>query len=260
MKNLSAIILVLTIFLSGCQYFNGETSKTTDVKNADGTIIKTKNFNNDPSSPIEWKVSVKVDAQGKTIRHGESIRYSKTGKVYERINYVDNKMEGKRYTYHSTGNIWKEQNYKDGKLDGECKRYDRSGKLTAIYNYKQGLPGTGLIEYTNLGIERTQPTLKITKLDEVSKASRYKIKLSLTGEDLNSVKSVDYYLGDLIEGKYFHKNLERARILNDKEGEFNFEVPKGTMLKKTYNMVAVVKKSSGLLSILQSKVSVNVSN
>ncbi len=260
MKNLSAIIIALTVLLSGCQMITGGSDNNTESKSADGTIIKTKNFNNDPSSPIEWKVSVKVDKDGKTIRHGESIRYSKSGKIYERINYVENKIEGTRYTYHSTGNIWKEQNYKQGKLDGECKRYDRKGNLTAVYYYKQGLPGVGLKEYTNLGAERKQPNFKVTKVDQVRLANRYKLKLSLTGEELDRVKSVDYYLGDLIEGKYFHNNLTKARIINEKEGEFSFEVPKGTMLNKTFNMVAVVKNKSGLFSILQKKASVNVSN
>ena len=155
---------------------------------------------------------------------------------------MNNKKHGKRYTYHSTGKVWKEQSYVEGKLDGICKRYDRNGKVSAEYMYKAGLPAVGLKEFTNLGKERVQPTLKIQKIDQVASAHKYKLKLSLTGENLKRIKSVEFYMGDLIEGKYFHKNLSPAKATSSKTGEFSFGVPKGHVINKTYNIIAVAKK------------------
>ncbi len=259
MKNLTAVFLVLSLVMSSCQFFGGQTAKqSAETKNPDGTIIKTKHFNNDPSAPLEWKVSVKVDKDGKTIRHGKSIRYSKTGKVYEEINYVDNKKEGTRLTYHSNGKIWKEQSYKNGKLDGVCKRYDRNGKITAEYNYKAGLIGVGLKEFTNLGVEREQPVLRVEKVNEIRTYNRYKLKLSLSGENAKRYKSVEYYMGDLIEGKYFHKNLRNAKPVSNTKGEIVFGVPKGEVLNKTINVIAVGKNTDGMTLILQKKVSISV--
>ena len=261
MKNLASLLLLsIVIATTSCQFFGGDNSKSQsgETKNADGTIIKTKHFNNDPNGPIEWKVSVKVKEDGSTIRHGLSTRYSKNGKVYEKINYVDNKKHGLRLTYHSTGKVWKEQSYVNGKLDGLCKRYDRDGNLAAEYSYKSGLPAVGLKEYTNLGKEREQPTLKVTKVNEIATANRYVLKLSLAGENLKRIKSVEYYMGDLIEGKYYHKNLTPAKPISGKKGELRFGVPKGHVLDKTINVIAVAKNYDGLSLILQKKVSISV--
>lgn len=261
MKNLASILLLFVLITTtACQFLgsNGSKTKSNGVQNSDGTIIKKKHFNNDPYGPVEWKVSVKAEEDGSTIRHGLSTRYSKNGKVYEKINYADNKKHGKRLTYHSTGKVWKEQSYVEGKLDGLCKRYDRNGKLSAEYTYKAGLPAVGLKEFTNLGKERIQPTIKIEKLDQIASANKYKLKLSLTGENLKRIKSVDFYMGDLIEGKYFHNNLNPAKPNSSKTSEFSFEVPKGQVINKTYNFVAVAKIQDGLKLILQKKVKVSV--
>jgi len=260
MKKLLTAVLCMMLFLTSCQFFgsNGDGSASKKAQSDDGTTISIKHFNNDPHAPIEWKVKLKVNDQGETVRDGESIRYSKTGKVYEKINYVNNKKQGKRYNYHTTGKVWKEQNYLDGKLDGECKRYDRNGKITAIYYYKKGLPGVGLKEYTNLGKLRVQPVLQIQKKDEVRTSNRYKLVVSLGGENLKRIKKVEYFIGELIEGKYLHKNLQNAKPLSSKKGEFTYDVPKGSVLNKTLNVIAVAKNTDGMTLIIQKKVSVSV--
>ena len=260
MKNLVVSLFLLAIITSGCQFFGGGKQAEKEVKNPDGTFIKKTHFNNDPNSPVEWELSLKVNEAGETVRHGLNTRYSKTGKVYERINYVDNKKHGERLTYHTTGKVWKEQNYVNGNLHGDCKRYDRQGKLTAEYNYANGLVGVGLKEYTNLGVERKQPQLKIERIDQLKSGNKYLLRLSLAGENVNRIKSVEYYLGDLVEGKYFHKNMKPANRLSDKMGELVFTVPKGNMLKDAFNIVAVAKNTDGMSLVLQEKVSINVSN
>ncbi|MGQ1786077.1 toxin-antitoxin system YwqK family antitoxin [Saccharicrinis sp. GN24d3] len=257
---LAIALLTVTLFLTGCEFLGSqkETTKKSAAANPDGTFIQKKHFNNDPSSPVEWKVSLMKNEKGETVRHGVSIRYSKTGNVYEKINYVNNKKEGSRYTYHSNGKIWKVQEYKSGNLNGTCKRYDRSGNLTAEYYYKGGMVGTGLKEYTNLGKEREQPALSIQKIDEIRSANMYKLKASLLGEGAKRIKNVEFYEGKLIEGKYFHKNLTLCNSNSGKTGMFNYQVPKGAILDKTFNIVAIATMSSGMKLILQKKVSVSV--
>ncbi|GAF01992.1 MORN repeat variant [Saccharicrinis fermentans DSM 9555 = JCM 21142] len=258
MRKLFAL-LVMVMVLSACDFFAPQQASTKKAAtNPDGTYIQKKHFNNDPSSPVEWKVSLKKNEKGEVVRHGLSIRYSNAGKVYEKINYVNNKKEGKRYTYHSNGKVWKEQEYKNGRLDGTCKRYDRSGNITAEYFYKGGMVGTGLKEYTNLGKLRDQPTLRIQKVDEIRSINMYRIKASLVGEGADRVKSVEYYEGKLIEGKFFHKNLTICNVNKNKTGVFNYEVPKGAVLDKSFNIVAVATMTSGMKLILQRKVSVSV--
>lgn len=253
------IVLIVALAFSSCDFFSSQkpTSQKA-VANPDGTYIQKKHFNNNPSSPVEWEVSLKKDGQGATIRHGVSIRYSKTGKLYEKINYANNKKEGKRYSYYTDGKVWKEQEYKNGKLEGTCKRYDRNGLISAEYYYKGGLPGVGLKEFTNLGKERIKPTLKLQEIDDIKSKGQYRIKASLVGEGAERVKSVEFYQGDLVEGKFFHKNLTISSSHSGKTGTFSYNLPQGAVLNKTFNFVAVATMTSGRKQILQKKLSVSV--
>ncbi|TRX71036.1 toxin-antitoxin system YwqK family antitoxin [Carboxylicivirga sp. M1479] len=259
MKQLQVLIVLLAIGLSSCQFFGPDKKVvSTNTKNADGTFIKKRHFNDDPHSPVEWEISMKFKEGSKSaIRHGISKRYSKSGKLLETINYSDNKKEGTRITYHSTGKVYKEQPYVDGRLTGICKRFDRDGKISAEYEYKNGLAGVGLKRYTNLGKVRPNPTIKITKNDNIRTTSTYVIGLSLSGEGTKTIKSVEFFEGDLIEGKFMHKNLTPAKKLSSKKGELRIKLPKGSSINKTLNIVAVCTTSDGLKLIMQKPVKVD---
>nr|WP_321450325.1 hypothetical protein [uncultured Carboxylicivirga sp.] len=259
MKKLTYILALSVLFLSGCQFFAPETqTKTTGEKNADGTVIRKKHFNDDPSAPVEWEVSMKMVPDGPAIKEGISKRYYKTGKLAEVFNYVNNKKEGLRTTYHGNGKVYKEQMYKDNRLDGTCKRYDRDGNLVAEYEYKAGLIGVGLKEYTNLGKVRTAPVLSINEQNNIRTKNNYIITCSLTGEGADRIKSVEFFQGDLIEGKYYHKNLTPLRPISSTKGQLTINVPKGASLNKALNFVAVAKTKDGLTYIIQKKISVDV--
>ncbi|MCU4176996.1 toxin-antitoxin system YwqK family antitoxin [Carboxylicivirga sp. N1Y90] len=258
MKNLVVLSAIALIALSSCQFFGPDKKVVTKgEKNPDGIVIKKRHFNDDPHSPIEWKISMKPSAEGSAVRHGKSIRYTKSGKVAEVINYVENKKEGKRLTYHSTGKIYKEQSYLNNKLDGVCKRYDREGKLVAEYPYKGGLPGVGLKEFTNLGKERPAPVLSLKKVDKIRTNGSYVVVCSLTGEGAKRIKSVEFYQGDLLDGKYQHRNLKNVKKLSGKSGEFSIALPKGASVNKTLNFVAVASTSAGLKYIIQKKITID---
>jgi antitoxin component YwqK of YwqJK toxin-antitoxin module len=252
-------VAVLVIALSSCQFFGPEKQVVkTNAKNADGTFIKKRHFNDDPHSPVEWEISMKFTEGSKSaIRHGVSKRFSKSGKLLETITYKENKKDGIRLSYHSTGKVYKEQPYVDGRLNGMCKRYDREGRIAAEYEYKNGLPGVGLKRYTNLGKQRPDPVIKITKNDNIRTASTYVIGLLLVGEGAKSFKSVEFYEGKLIDDKYYHKNLSPAKKLSSKKAEIRIKLPKGSSINKTLNVIAVCKTSDGLTLIMQKPVKVD---
>jgi hypothetical protein len=253
MKHLSLMVAIVAITLSSCQFFAPQKEVVKTNKSADGTIIKKRHFNDDPSSPVEWEISMKFqDGSKSAIRHGISKRFTKSGKLAETINYVNNKKEGVRLTYHSTGKVYKEQPYKDGRLHGVCKRYDRQGNITAEYEYKNGLPGAGMKRYTNLGKLRPDPVLKIVKKDNIRTSGSYILSLSLVGDGAKSVKSVEFFEGQLIEGKFFHKNLSPARKLSGKKAEIRIKLPKGSSVNKTFNVIAKCKTADGTLIIQKS--------
>ncbi len=254
------IILFVAIaitLLYGCQSPKTKSVKVDNVKN-DSLKVFTKNFNNNPGSQVEYRVPMKLDTDGKYVKHGTTIRYLKSGKVAGRTTYVMDQKEGIRYTYHSTGKVYKEQPYINNKLNGICKRYDRQGKLTAEYPYNTGLPGIGLVEYTNLGKKRPIPIISIVKKDELKSNGRYKLILTISGKGKERVKSVKFYHGKLIEGKYLHKNLSPARNLSSSKGEIVFELQRGSVLKKTINVVAEITTTTNLKLILQKSVNISV--
>ncbi|WP_439181885.1 toxin-antitoxin system YwqK family antitoxin [Carboxylicivirga taeanensis] len=259
MKQIKLLVLVLAVGLSSCQFFGPQKEVVkTGTKNADGTFIKKRHFSDDPTAPVEWEISMKFKEGSKSaIRHGESKRFSKTGKLLETINYADNKKEGIRLTYHSTGKVYKEQPYVNGRLSGICKRYDRDGLITAEYEYKNGLPGVGLKRYTNLGKLRPDPAISVQKTNNVRTSGTYDITLSLTGEGVKTIQSVEFYEGQLIDGKYYHKNLSPAKKLSSQKGKIQIKLPKGSSINKTLNIVAVCKTSDGLILILQKPVKVD---
>jgi len=258
MKNLVVLSAIILMALSSCQFFGPDKKVVTKgEKNPDGIIIKKRHFNDDPNSPIEWKISMKPSKEGTGVRHGLSTRYTKSGKVAETINYKENKKEGKRLTYHSTGKVYKEQEYVNNKLDGVCRRYDREGKLVAEYPYKGGLPGVGLKEYTNLGKERPAPVLSLSKVDKIKTNGSYSVICSLSGDGAERIKSVEYYQGDLLDGKYQHRNLKALKKLAGKKGEFSIALPKGAAVNKTLNFVAVASTSAGLKYIIQKKITID---
>lgn len=259
MKKLVLLSAIVLMAFSSCQFFGPDKKVIAKgEKNPDGVVIKKRHFNNDPHAPIEWKISMKPSKEGKGIRHGKSIRYTKSGKVAEVINYVENKKEGKRLTYHSTGKVYKEQTYLNNKLDGVCKRYDRDGKIVAEYSYKGGLPAVGLKEYTNLGKERPAPVLSIQKVDNIRTNNTYKVICSLSGDGAKRIKSVEFYQGDLLEGRYQHRNLKGLTKISGKKAELSIALPKGASVNKTINFVAVAKTSSGLKYILQKKITIDI--
>ncbi len=249
--------LVFAIILGGCQN-SGSKKGTTKAPKNDSIRIVTKHFRDNPSSPIEWKIPMKLNKEGKFVRNGIAIRYTKSGKIAEKIPYVMGVKEGTRLTFHSTGKVYKEQPYKNGKLNGTCKRYDREGKLTAEYPYRNGLPGIGLKEYTNLGKVRPVPYISVEKKDQLRSQGRYVLVLTLKGKGAERIKSVQFYHGQLIEGKYFHKNLMPARNISSKKGEIIFEIARGAVLNKTINVIAVAKTYTGLTLILQKPVKISV--
>ncbi len=260
MKHILVLITVIVgLSFTGCQLIGSKgDKKDTKTEKNDSLKILYRHFNDDRHSPKEWKIPMKLNDEGKFVRHGVAIRYTKSGKVAAKTPYIMGKKEGVRLTYHSTGKVYKEQPYENGLLTGICKRYDRQGLLAAEYPYKNGLPGIGLVEYTNLGKKRPQPAIYVVRKDEIKSNGRYKLILSLTGKGSERIKSVQFYQGKLIEGKYFHKNLQPLRDISTKKGELVIELRKGSVFNKTLNIIALATTTSGLKLILQKPVKISV--
>lgn len=50
-------------------------------------------------------------------------------KVWKKINYKNNKLDGEYITYHKNGNILNIKNYTNGKQYGEFKSFHKDGTI-----------------------------------------------------------------------------------------------------------------------------------
>ncbi|WP_319502246.1 hypothetical protein [uncultured Draconibacterium sp.] len=162
------------------------------------------------SDQIEYEISV---VKGTAIKHGIQKRYYLHGSLYSAIPYIAGKKQGVAYTYYQAAldrepQVWKEQPYEEDELNGTCKRYHRDGTLQAEYEYKNGLRAVGLKEYTESGKEIEEPKLLLTKHRV---ATGYLIEARLS-EDYDNV---DYFIGELTEGKYLPQKMKGLQTRND---------------------------------------------
>lgn len=201
-------LLVFMIAVSSCTT-SPKKSEAEDTKpKNDSTTIVLKPYKN-TDDLIEYEIPI---LNGTSIKHGIQKRFYRNGSLYSEIPYVNGKRIGTAYTYYMAAEgvkpaVWKEQNYAKNVLDGICKRYHEDGTLQAEYEYKNGNPGTGMKEYKQSGKLIAQPTLIVSANRT---ASGYYISARLS----DGRKKVDYFIGNLVEGKYLPKGLKGLQVKN----------------------------------------------
>lgn len=157
----------------------------------------------------EYEIPIR---KGTKVKHGIQKRFYRNGSLYSEIPYKNGKRVGTAYTYYPAAPgvkpaVWKEQNYVENKLNGICKRYHDDGTLQAEYEYKNGNPAVGLKEYSKSGKAIKQPTLIISS-NRTARGYYVSIRLS------NKQKNVDYFIGNLVDGKYLPKGLKKLQVKN----------------------------------------------
>jgi antitoxin component YwqK of YwqJK toxin-antitoxin module len=69
-------------------------------------------------------------------KHGPYKEYFENGKLFQSVNYVDDKPDGLLEEYHENGKISKTAIYKNGELHGELKSFNRNGHPIASLIFK----------------------------------------------------------------------------------------------------------------------------
>ena len=206
--NLIPLLIAVILFI-GCNNSKNKQNDTNALKSEkDSITIIIKPYENS-RNVTEYEIPV---LRGTNIRHGIQKRYYLHGSVYSEIPYIRGKREGVAKTYYPAATnknpaVWKEQPYENNELNGVCHRYHRNGKLQAEYEYKDGLPAIGLKEYSTTGKPEKLPSLILAK----NNAGVY---YYVTARMSNHEKKVDYFIGDLIEGKYLPEKLKGLQVKN----------------------------------------------
>lgn len=208
MKTLYLILLTIIILTNGCSTRQKE-GKTVEPQASDSISIIRQPYENSPNV-IEYEIPV---LKGSQIRHGIQKRYYQHGSLYSEIPYYYGKRNGTACTYYQAAPktrpvVWKEQPYVNDTLHGICRRYHRDGKLQAEYEFWKGRPATGLQEFTESGKPVKLPELILSK---TKIGQNYFITATLS----ENIKEVNYFAGDLVEGKYFPNNLKGMQVRNE---------------------------------------------
>ena len=201
-------ILFFIIILTSCINKPQNTTSENNESSNDSIQVIKEPYKNNPNV-VEYEIPV---FKGTKMRHGIQNRFYLHGSLYSQIPYVYGKREGTAFTYYPSHSdikpaVWKEQPYVNNELNGICKRYHENGKLQAEYEYKNGLPSIGMKEFYESGKPVKLPDLILTK-------SRIADGYYISARLANNSKKVDFYIGNLVEGKYLPEGLKGMQVKN----------------------------------------------
>lgn len=168
--------------------------------------------------------------------------YFNNGQIFQEIRSVNKLREGLVKKYHKDGVLYDEIPYVKGKIHGTEKKYRRSGDLMAEIPYHEGNLCKGLKEYTVDGkLKKRYPEIIITPIDNILKDESYTVQISLS----DGSKSVEYYEGDLTDGKYIGDDAGKVWETSNGVGKLQFKIVRGMFIMEELNIIAKVKTIQG---------------
>lgn len=188
--------------------------------------------------------------------HGMAKDYYPNGSLHAQFLYENGVLQGERKWYHENGKIYKITPFTNGEIDGVEKTFHANGKIMAEVPYKANYPGTGLKEYTQDGkVSKKQPSIIIETIDNIARTNNYTIKIRLS----DNSKKVQYYLGDLTDGKYMNDKVIRV-VTEGGIGTITYNVLPGHYFMEKLNIVAKQTTSKGNPYIVQKKFNLAIEN
>ena len=130
-------------------------------------------------------------------KHGEALDYYDSGKLRARINYKDGKKDGKATWYFDGDNVFRINSYKDDLKNGLQQKFYKNGNKLSELEFRNEYPGVGLREWKENGDERN--------LGNYVKV--YKKGANLHAELSSGQSGVQFYYGELVDGKFLNNKL-----------------------------------------------------
>jgi hypothetical protein len=172
-----------------------------------------------------------------SVPHGMTKRYFKSGQLLEEAEYRNGVQHGITKTYYENGKLSSITPYDSGRVHGIKKKYRKDGTpaYEAPYHYDQ--PCVGLTELFLSGRPvDNYPTIVITEKDELLRSNLFTLELRLS----NKSQSVEFYHGELTDGKYIGKSAREIYMSNG-VGKLIYVVPPGGFEMAKLNIIAKVK-------------------
>jgi hypothetical protein len=176
---------------------------------------------------------------GDTLKPGEKVVYSKSGKLHYIVESKDGKANGRVREYHSEGYLYMDAMFKEDHRNGKCTHYYKNGKPFSISYFKNGAKDSietkfntkgevialvpykndkvqpGLKEFRNDGSELTDNTnLQIKAVNNLATGGKYYLVVELTQQ----WKNVKFYAAP-------HSDPDSREVLKMSGNKGILEVP-----------------------------------
>ena len=193
----------------------------------------------------------------KNCKHGLAKSYYADGKTLKNeIPYINGYKQGVAKWYYQSGVLYRETPYTGNMINGIRRTYYESGTLQAGLSYLKSQPGTGLQEYTQDGKPKEfKGMIRVKEEDRISREGSFTLILSIS----DGTKNVEFYTGQLTDGKYWNEELTAVPTENG-TGRMYFHVSRGAFKMETINLVARIKTSQGHIRILQEEYHLAIEN
>lgn len=177
------------------------------------------------------------------VKNGRLVNYNpETGKPVMEAFFIDDVQHGEVVQYYREGMLFRKSNYVNGRVDGTVTTFWPDGSVKATNNFKMGKPAIGLKEYNKSGQLVKQPRLLISK--SLTQKNAINIKI------LGKYSSVEIYIDELEEGRYFNPKSKRLRFENG-EALFDYTVFLYSQKNTKISVLAKVKTNYGNTLILK---------
>jgi antitoxin component YwqK of YwqJK toxin-antitoxin module len=252
----TALFVVILLPLSSCEKFSSSKRSAADDSLAMTVPGDPQNTNIRRTYYPDGKIHKEIVTNNGT-KSGISKEYYKNGKVFQEVNYVANLREGIARRYFDTGVLSQETPYKNDKMHGVQKKYRRSGKLMAEVPYFEGHRCIGLKEFTTEGVVKVRyPTIEITPINTILKDGNFILEVRMSDDS----KGVEYYTGELVDGKYIKEEMNTVFDKKDGVARIYYSVPKGDFRMEKVNVIAKVKTAQSNYYITQKSYHLAVEN
>lgn len=206
-------VFVLGLMLVAC----ADQSSTNEASNAEPVKINQKNekgerdglfISKSPDGTLKYKMNYK---DGK--KHGEGLDYYESGELRAKIYYDEGLKDGEAIWYYDEKDkIFRINHYKQDILNGLQEKFYKNGNQLSQLEFRNGYPGVGLREWKDNGSERS-----LGNYIKVSKRG-----LNLYAEMNSGQSNVQFYYGELVEGKFLSEDLREISGANG-VGQLPFE-------------------------------------
>jgi antitoxin component YwqK of YwqJK toxin-antitoxin module len=166
-------------------------------------------------------------------------------KVTAKAMFVNDKQNGPVTLYYTSGQLYRESFYKNGLVDSLVKTYWPSGKLKAELYFKMGNPAIGLKEYDKQGNLIKEPSIVILEDNQLDLRDIINLKIYLSDRN----KEVDFYEGELVDGKYFNPEYGRLAATDGVVIQ-QYYVKRRSTLNEKINIMAKCKTELGNTLVL----------